>query len=372
MPRPKLPVPEDLIPLFGVLSDSKIASLAGVSAPTVRRWREDTGLRYPKVSWGLEAESEVPCPPEVVPLLGVWTVTRLSRIYRVTVHTIRVWHEAHSVPVTKKGKSNGRRGRPHKPVPPHLESQIGLIPDRSLADAAGVSPQLARRWREDKGLPPAPVVRGRRAYDEEAWKARVESRYPGIFALLGGEPDAAIGSKYGFTRELARQFRVRMDIPAFRAPVKSEAILACPKEMSTTAVAKALHTSSTRVKAVRDAHGIVTPSKYRALLDSVRHLMGTMSDRKLAAITPGLSRNVVGVERARLGIPPHSLSPRCEGFVKIDRKRARELYLEGLNDEEVAAVLGSTKLSMRAVRLQELDILFSKQHPMRLRVSTSE
>lgn len=315
------------------------------------------------------------CPPEILPLLGSMPLSEIVSTHHVGVASVVRWCAEQGVAPVRKPM-----GRKILQVSSEVEALIGVVSDENLARFAGVSKPTARKWREARGIPCASrgagsIIRdGAPAPTLEVRQARLEARCPGMLALLGTVPDEAVGAQFGLTRERIRQIRKGLGVSSWdsqRPHATDEAILACLPSMSDAAVATNLGADPRRVLALRTAHGVPRArSVNQVLLDPVRHLFGKISDIKIAAMVQGLSQGIVQRERDAMGIPPHSLSPRCKGFRRIDRARARELYLEGMNDAEVAAALGFTENTMRSLRCAELDIVFTRTGRMVLRDTT--
>ena len=97
-------------------------------------------------------------------------------------------------------------GRPMKHPPE------GLDLTRSLSDIAndcGVSTGTVSRWRREAGVrlqPGAPKL------TDEAWRAKVAAKYPGLFAKLGVITDVEIAPAYGITRQAVGLIRARAKI----------------------------------------------------------------------------------------------------------------------------------------------------------------
>lgn len=92
---------------------------------------------------------------------------------------------------------------------PGVERLLGHVPDGELAYRLGVSGATVRRWRVDRGLPPAEPRRTPR----NSWTPEAE-------ALLGTIPDTELAAKMGLKPASVTGARTRRGIPAHVAPME--------------------------------------------------------------------------------------------------------------------------------------------------------
>lgn len=110
---------------------------------------------------------------------------------------------------------------------------VGKLPDREVAERAGVSTENVRMYRQRRGIPaewrpPAesPGRRGRQPLPPG--ESRVERALAPVRALVGVLPDAEVAVRAGVSRSAVSAFRARQGIPAggprpVREPVRAAA-----------------------------------------------------------------------------------------------------------------------------------------------------
>lgn len=172
----RIPVPPEISPLLGTVPDISIAGLAGVSPPTVRRWRIEAGIAA-YASDGLVATASYRCTPEAtrahLDTLAVrygcvsWqlladrcriTRQRMHEALRdgVTPSTLRRWTRAARLPSTivrlppHATSEQPRGGVPRRDCPPDLAHLVGVISNRALSKRASVSERIVARWVKEK------------------------------------------------------------------------------------------------------------------------------------------------------------------------------------------------------------------------------
>ena len=116
---------------------------------------------------------------------------------------------------TKKNKDSfkGRRSK----LDPYAD-KVGTLPDREVAELAGVTVENVRTWRKRRGIPSP----GRSAAAEKPTRARKgkkksrrrKSKLDPFQAELGQTPDTEIAKKAGTTVENVRAYRKRHGIEA--------------------------------------------------------------------------------------------------------------------------------------------------------------
>ena len=119
---------------------------------------------------------------------------------------------------TKKMKKNkgGFKGRRSKIDP--FADRVGTLPDREIAELAGVTVENVRTWRKRRGIPSP----GRSAAAEKPTRARKgkkksrrrKSKLDPFHAELGKTPDTEVAKKAGTTVENVRAYRKRHNIEA--------------------------------------------------------------------------------------------------------------------------------------------------------------
>lgn len=110
---------EPYVDMLGTVPDSEIASLAGLSAQTVARFRRDRGVDAFRGRGGDKAE------------------------------VVEVTEAAAPAPAEESG--GGKRGGRSKVAP--FADQLGVLSDAEIADKAGVTVNAVRNYRNRKGIP---------------------------------------------------------------------------------------------------------------------------------------------------------------------------------------------------------------------------
>ena len=127
----------------------------------------------------------------------------------------------------KKGGFKGRRSK----IDPFAD-QVGTVPDREIAELAGVTVENVRTWRKRRGIPSP----GRSAAAEKPTRARKgkkksrrrKSKLDPFHAELGKTPDTEVAKKAGTTVENVRAYRKRHNIEAEWQKPASAAPAAAP------------------------------------------------------------------------------------------------------------------------------------------------
>jgi DNA-binding CsgD family transcriptional regulator len=249
----------------------------------------------------------------------------------------------------------------NNPVPGGLvdktRSLLGKEPDAVIAVHFGVAPITIRKIREKLGIPKYKKlsVEPQKGVNEKESKdllrrERFEEKYPGLLERLGQEKDSNISRDFGLSRERVRQIRSSFGIQKsqlWRFEEASELLGKTPDSI----IARKFRVSPSTVGRYRRIKGIPTKNKkdYGKILETVKDQIGKVSDRKIAK-TLGIPFYQVYLFRNKMGIPPAKLSPRCKGFVPLNRELIREMFEKGISDEEIAKAIGSTRSTVVGMR----------------------
>lgn len=228
---------------------------------------------------------------------------------------------------------------------------LGVLPDTEVANIVGAVPSTVASWRRRLGIP-KPPRRGRASEDPEV-------RFPGITARLGVDPDNRIAADYGISRERVRQIRGRLNIPRTKSklelPPDGYAMLGRTPDAH---IAEFLDLPPWFVRRERARANIpvATPTDfYERVIGEVRDRVGVDSDRVIAHELNIPVAQVVAYRR-RHDIPPAYVSPRCEGFVPLDRDHIARRFHAGASDSQIAEEIGASPAVVGQIRTQELHL----------------
>jgi hypothetical protein len=224
-----------------------------------------------------------------------------------------------------------KRGRRRLECPKELEPLVGVVGDLALANRAGVSHAIARRWRTERGIKPYRLHSN--PHPRKGAGARKE-----LVGRLGTTTDAILSEEYGLSRERIRQLRVKNGIKRFgfdSSVLPEEAI----SELGTDtdiAIAKKYGFKAEFVGRERRERGIEKYERYKKALAPFIDLLGTVPDSEIASVS-GAPWSAVRAERVKRKIDPHSHN----GRAKLDAEKIHQMWCGGLSDKEIAAAVGS-------------------------------
>ncbi len=190
-----------------------------------------------------------------------------------------------------------RKRRPSK-LDPYMD-KVGALPDRQVAEMAGVTAENVRAYRKRRGIPAS--WRGEGAVGVEPPKAsttkkksklhkrskRRKSKLDPYMDKVGVVPDREVAELAGVSSENVRAFRKRRGIPAsWRGEGKAPASAASKPKPKPTAAAPAKR----------------APKPRRGKLTPYRELVGILTDSRVAQMADTAAQNVRAY-RLRHGIP---------------------------------------------------------------------
>lgn len=193
--------------LMGTMPDAEIAEQANTSAAKVGRYRRKHGIKaYEGYKFGIRDGSKA------VEEAAAPKAKAKAKVKAKSKSKAKSKAKAEPKPKVRKARSGKRPGRKSKISP--FRAQVGKVPDREIAELAGVTPEAVRmfRRRHDIALeverapaaaPAAPKVPRRR-----------RSKLDPYQDLLGKVPDAEVAAMAGVTSENVRAFRRRHSIQA--------------------------------------------------------------------------------------------------------------------------------------------------------------
>ncbi len=174
---------------LGTVPDKQLADLVGLSFEAVRRYRQRHGI---PAHWRGEGEPQPGGETSPVPR--------------------RKTPSPRAKPTRKRRKSK---------LDPHLD-KLGVLPDKEVAELAGVTPENVRAYRKRRGIPARWRGEGEPLPDDatpappapkRASQPRKDKLTP-YLAEIGILEDAVIARKAATTPQNVRNFRLRRGIPA--------------------------------------------------------------------------------------------------------------------------------------------------------------
>lgn len=286
-PRYNYPIEERFLPMLGKIGDSEFARLAGVPVSAVIHRRNKIGIPAVHAPRG---RKKVTLDPSYFSMLGKISdvaIGEMSGVSRFIVARVRKELRVSPEPGVRFG------GRSLTVLPPHLIAKLGKESDLSLAEEAGVGPNIIARSRRERGIPMARS------------SAAAQSIEP-FKHLLGKSTDAELGREHGVPFSTIKLMRNRLGIaPAIapNPPVRLSATLIkkLGKEPD-RAIAAAVGCSPSVIARHRNALGLPTASLRLVIPSRVVKLLGKQPDGVLAVmacVSPGTIRR----HRQDLGIP---------------------------------------------------------------------
>lgn len=326
MGRHKIPVPETLVPLLGILSDREVADRAGVCEITARKWRvaaqgsmtrgrprgRPRGSYLSLEKFKLRVEKQY---PGMIALFGVESDPDLARKYgisRARAHQIRQKLGAPSYRETHAVKWD------------EIDPLLGTMSDHQVHLHSGVSPQRIKARRESLGIPRhvPPTILERDA------KMEVHKH------LVGTMSDTDFADLAGVGREQARQFRKNLGVKSFGTSPACADFKRIDRDLVC-----ALFWADKTDEEIAEAAGCFASS-----IPGVRRALG-------------LLRGSLGKARARSGRLRFVRHRGPNLTQKLDRDLIRKLFQEGKTDEEIAAAVGSkSTTTIASIRRKELGL----------------
>jgi len=227
--------------------------------------------------------------------LGVLPDATVAELAGVTVSNVRAYRKRHGIAAAPRGKAlaaapdapapvvSTKRARPRRSKLDPYREKVGAVPDREVAELAGVSAENVRAFRKRRGIPAAWRGEGQEqpavaAVKPSAKPRRVSrprrSKLDPFMDKVGVVPDREVAVLAGVSAENVRAFRKRRGIPAGWRDGGS-APVATPTP--------ALEDSVAPKKAGRTRRGKLTP---------YRELVGVLSDSKVAKMAGTAAQNV--------------------------------------------------------------------------------
>jgi hypothetical protein len=187
---------DKLAHLLGTMPDADVAVKAKTSASIVGRYRRTRKIKaYQGYKFGFDAE--VAAPPAAAP---------------APAKKAKAVKKAKKAAPAKSVAAKPKTFRKSKISP--FRSEVGKIPDRQLAQKAGVTTESVRMYRRRHGieltLPAAPNAR---PTPESKVPRRRRSKLDPYADLLGTVPDGEVAAMAGVTSENVRAYRRRHSIP---------------------------------------------------------------------------------------------------------------------------------------------------------------
>ncbi len=338
--------------IVGVLLDQEVGRRAGVTDEAVRQFRVKRGIATPvrptpaKPATPTVAE---PAPlPVVTPPVAAPAFAKAPEPPIVTV-------------VTPVLPAASRRGHRRSKVAAYKDL-LGVLPDKLVAERAGVDEDAVRKFRTQRGIPgpgreeattsasmtPAPSAKPVKPAGLRPRSSKLEAHR----AIIGVLTDREVAARVGMSDDAVRKYRITHEIPA--APqTRTRAVAPVTKVPSTTVTAprpKVAATSSPRPSRPSKATPAPSPATAAPVpprpskLHAHHGILGVLSDREVAA-RAGTSDSAVRRYRIRHGFaaaPPalsHPVVPPPAGQVPPKSVRAPQAEI---------AVPAATPASMHA------------------------
>ena len=230
-----------------------------------------------------------------------------------------------------------------------IKDRLGKEPDTVIEEELNLEYGLVRRIRVRLGIP---------RYRKPAFTSEgglIDQKYPGLRELLGIQTDAQLARIYKISRERVRQYRfmARIERPTTWSPEDVSSLMG---DTTDKAIADMVGVTPATVTRHRHNMGISSAAATRVSqinekIATMHDQVGKLSDRKIAKALGVTLARVVDY-RNKHGIPPAKLSPRCAGFVPLDRDVVRQMFEAGAKDREIAEKIGSTAGVVAGIRKQ--------------------
>lgn len=189
--------------LLGVRPDVEVACLAGLSTPTVAKWRRVYGIPMMFRLHPLSACNPSPPPRaerlspwqrQIKARLGVIPDAVLAREVGRSGSLVQQFRVKQGIPPAPR-EAGRQCGRQLTPLPEEVRAWFGKLPDRQIAQQAGVSPSVVVRWRQKHSLPPSVGSK--------------PSRLDAFLPLFGTVSDSEIARRAGVTPGNVAAYRRR-------------------------------------------------------------------------------------------------------------------------------------------------------------------
>lgn len=258
------------------------------------------------------------------------------------------WRPRRAVPIVRVLRPGLRE------LPERVLAQLGKLPDRLLAERAGVHLNTILHERRRRGI--AAFVQQR---EDVRWTQA-------MIRKLGTDTDRAVAAELGITAACVARKRQILAIPPFsgrtgsnpRAYAWAPEDLARLGRMSDRALARELGLSTSTVCTKRQILGI-PPWRPRppavVWTPAMRRLLGRVSDLEIAR-RYSISSSTVVVERRRLGVPPvmdrRGIEHPPEVLAQLSLPPSEARRRTGLNLNTIKAL--RKRYGIRSLRASEL------------------
>ena len=183
-------------------------------------------------------------------------------------------------------------------------SMLGKVPDREIAERLGISLNVVEWNRRKLKIAPAPYSPIKDA-DKDI-----------ILNLLGRVSDLKIAKKTGYSTYVIKKFREQNKIEPFSksilerlTPKQRKKVLSMLGKVHDSVIAEKFNVTNETIRRIRKKMNVPALREKKSWQEtiegneSLRPLLGTMTDRELADKT-GMARQVIGKIRRKLKIPP--------------------------------------------------------------------
>ena len=315
--------PEELVRLFGRMSDRRLARMAKVSVETVTSERRRLGIapyrpRRQSTEWTSDMIARLGCDSD-------YNVARALALPRNSVR-----------------RKRRALGIPAYLPPPHDRfsgfawtaedlALLGKLPDQKVADLLGISATVVNRKRLELKIPAtSPAAPAIRWTDE-------------MLACLGHIADVEVAKRFGISIAAVKRKRERLGVPAFfdrGIVIPSPVLIHLLHHLPNVEVRRRTGLCNRTLRKLRDQLGIESPYPKRWSPELLARL-GKEPDPWLAKEI-GLSPSRVRYVRLSLGIA---------AFIETRRWRVDEIALLGTAPDRVVAWrLGRTERAVQNKR----------------------
>jgi DNA-binding CsgD family transcriptional regulator len=293
--RPPVRWTPAVIALLGKIPDEYVAKELGVNSHTVNMKRRMLGIS----PYGTPHSSTYEWTKRGLALLGKKSDTEVMRALAISRNTVRVKRRALGISARGKGRVRWTR---------EMSALLGKTGDKELGRRFGLSASAVAAERMRRGI------------RSQAWRNFPLARGPELRKLLKTHSATELLERYGIGYTTTSRLRAELAIPApprrrkegrresaYFWTAEEKALLG---KMSDKEVAERVGVTPSAAKRQRLVLGIpaLPRSDYHQWTAEELSLIGRLKDREVAARV-GVSIRAVGQKRRRLGVPP---PPRIE------------------------------------------------------------
>ena len=291
-PRKKKEYPEELINMLGKFPDREIAKKFGYSGAGIALIRKNKGIPSFSDTKFPEEKRE-----EMLSMLGKFPDREIAKKFGYSTTGIAFIRKNKGIPSFSYTKFPEEKRE-------EMRSMLGKFPDREIAERLGISLNVVEWNRRKLKIAPAPYSPIKDA-DKDI-----------ILNLLGRVSDLKIAKKTGYSTYVIKKFREQNKIEPFSksilerlTPKQRKKVLSMLGKVHDSVIAEKFNVTNETIRRIRKKMNVPALREKKSWQEtiegneSLRPLLGTMTDRELADKT-GMARQVIGKIRRKLKIPP--------------------------------------------------------------------